>query len=173
MSSYFTDADAGLESLADIEGYEFLSDLDAGFEEELKALGVDPSAPTAAKPGSEEKVMMLAARYAADDGDWKRARLLLENLIANGADRDVRVLSELAVVQLRSGDAKAAEDTGRQAYKIQRASPLASEVWGLSLATTGRRPYAARSLLGKAAQFFGDSPLIAEARRKLAKRRDG
>jgi hypothetical protein len=70
MSSYFADTDAGLESLSDIEGYEFLSDLDAGFEEELKALGVDPSAPTAAKPGSQEKVMMLAARYAAGLPLW-------------------------------------------------------------------------------------------------------
>ena len=70
MSSYYADTDAGLESLVDIEGYEFLSDLDAGFEEELKALGVDPSSPTAAKPGSEEKVMMLAARYAAGLPLW-------------------------------------------------------------------------------------------------------
>lgn len=74
MSSYYSDAysdtDSGLESLSDIEGYEFLSDLDAGFEEELKSLGVDPSAPTAAKPGSEEKVMMLAARYAAGLPLW-------------------------------------------------------------------------------------------------------
>jgi tetratricopeptide (TPR) repeat protein len=115
----------------------------------------------------------LAARYAADGGDWPRARLLLENLVANGADRDVRVLSELAVVQLRSGDAKAAEATARQAYRIQRSSPLAAEVWGLGLATTGERPYAARSLLAKAARFLGNSPLIAEARQQLARRRDG
>jgi hypothetical protein len=70
MTSYTADADLGLESLAEIEGYEFLSDLDVGFEEELRALGVDPSTPTAAKPGSEEKVMMLAARYAAGLPLW-------------------------------------------------------------------------------------------------------
>ncbi|MEO2031463.1 MAG: hypothetical protein ABGZ35_05210 [Planctomycetaceae bacterium] len=70
MSSLFVDADVALDSLAGIEGYEFLSDLDIGFEEELKSLGVDPSAPTAAKPGSEEKVMMLAARYAAGLPLW-------------------------------------------------------------------------------------------------------
>lgn len=70
MSSSFVDADVALDSLAGIEGYEFLSDLDIGFEEELKSLGVDPSAPTAAKPGSEEKVMMLAARYAAGLPLW-------------------------------------------------------------------------------------------------------
>lgn len=70
MSSFFADVDGSLESLSAIEGYEFLSDLDAGFEEELKSLGVDPGAPTAAKPGSEEKVMMLAARYAAGLPLW-------------------------------------------------------------------------------------------------------
>ncbi|MCH2213054.1 MAG: hypothetical protein MK110_17250 [Fuerstiella sp.] len=70
MSLSFVDADVALDSLAGIEGYEFLSDLDIGFEEELKSLGVDPSAPTAAKPGSEEKVMMLAARYAAGLPLW-------------------------------------------------------------------------------------------------------
>ena len=70
MSSSFVDVDRSLESFSGIEGYEFLSDLDIGFEEELKSLGVDPSAPTAAKPGSEEKVMMLAARYAAGLPLW-------------------------------------------------------------------------------------------------------
>ena len=70
MSSFLSELDGSLESLSDIEGYEFLSDLDAGFEEELKSLGVDPGSPTAAKPGSEEKVMMLAARYAAGLPLW-------------------------------------------------------------------------------------------------------
>ncbi len=70
MLAPFSDVDSGLDTLSDIEGFEFLNDLDAGFEEELKSLGVDPSAPTAAKPGSEEKVMMLAARYAAGLPLW-------------------------------------------------------------------------------------------------------
>lgn len=70
MLAPFSEVDSGLETLSEIEGFEFLNDLDAGFEEELKSLGVDPSAPTAAKPGSEEKVMMLAARYAAGLPLW-------------------------------------------------------------------------------------------------------
>ena len=70
MSTYYAEVESGLESLSEIEGYEFLSDLDAGFEEELRSLGVDPAAPTAAKPGSEEKVMMLAALYAAGLPLW-------------------------------------------------------------------------------------------------------
>lgn len=94
MSSFFADVDGSLESLSAIEGYEFLSDLDAGFEEELKSLGVDPGAPTAAKPGSEEKVMMLAARYAAglplwhsddcyDHGPGSVGNLIVDSLATN------------------------------------------------------------------------------------------
>ena len=33
-------------------------------------LGIDPMAPTKAKPGSEDKVRMLAARYAAGVSLW-------------------------------------------------------------------------------------------------------
>lgn len=39
-------------------------------EEEFRAVGIDPCAPTAAKPGSEAKVVMLAARYAAGLPLW-------------------------------------------------------------------------------------------------------
>lgn len=38
--------------------------------EDFSALGVDPLTPTAAKPGSEDKVRMLAARYAAGLPLW-------------------------------------------------------------------------------------------------------
>jgi len=39
-------------------------------EKEFIALGVNPSQPTGAKPGSVDKVMMLAARYAAGLPLW-------------------------------------------------------------------------------------------------------
>ncbi len=38
--------------------------------EDFCALGVDPLTPTNAKPGSEDKVRMLAARYAAGLPLW-------------------------------------------------------------------------------------------------------
>jgi hypothetical protein len=38
--------------------------------EDFTALGLDPLAPTHAKPGSEDKVRMLAARYAAGLPLW-------------------------------------------------------------------------------------------------------
>lgn len=37
---------------------------------DFDALGIDPAGPTAAKPGSPEKVLMLAARYAAGVPLW-------------------------------------------------------------------------------------------------------
>jgi hypothetical protein len=39
-------------------------------EAEFRARGVDPVSPTPAKPGSEAKVLMLAARYAAGLPLW-------------------------------------------------------------------------------------------------------
>ena len=99
MSTFLGELNGSLESLSDIEGYEFLSDLDAGFEEELKSLGVDPGAPTAAKPGSEEKVMMLAARYAAglplwhnddcyDHGPGSVGNLFVDNALASESNTE-------------------------------------------------------------------------------------
>lgn len=57
------------EALAE-EGGEY-EDGEFNFEDiDFEALGIDPAAPTAAKPGSEEKVLMLAARYAAGVPLW-------------------------------------------------------------------------------------------------------
>ncbi len=39
-------------------------------EIDFEALGIDPACPTEAKPGSEAKVVMLAARYAAGLPLW-------------------------------------------------------------------------------------------------------
>lgn len=46
-------------------------DEETSFEDiDFEALGIDPTKPTTAKPGSEEKVLMLAARYAAGVPLW-------------------------------------------------------------------------------------------------------
>lgn len=48
-----------------------MDEADGEYEvEDFNALGVDPLTPTAAKPGSEDKVRMLAARYAAGLPLW-------------------------------------------------------------------------------------------------------
>lgn len=49
-----------------------IGDYDEFFNEEFEFhdLGVDPNIPTDAKPGSDDKVVMLAARYAAGLPLW-------------------------------------------------------------------------------------------------------
>jgi hypothetical protein len=50
---------------------EFGSDYDGFFEDfDYAALGINPTSPTPAKPGSEDKVRVLAARYAAGLPLW-------------------------------------------------------------------------------------------------------
>lgn len=59
------------ENLFELEGdaSEFEENLE--FEEiDFESLGIDPKEPTLAKPGSEEKVLILAARYAAGVPLW-------------------------------------------------------------------------------------------------------
>lgn len=59
----YADVDAG----ADLEYSERLEKYP---EIDFKALGIEPCEPTEAKPGSEEKVCMLSARYAAGLPLW-------------------------------------------------------------------------------------------------------
>lgn len=61
-------------SSAELEEVDFASDEECEFPEiDFEALGIDPSNPTEAKPGSEQKVLMLAARYAAGLPLWHDA----------------------------------------------------------------------------------------------------
>ncbi len=63
--------DSDLESMDEDLSAE-IGDEYGGFfgEEDYSAIGVDPAQPTVAKPGSEEKVLTLAARYAAGLPLW-------------------------------------------------------------------------------------------------------
>lgn len=62
--------DSDLESTDEELSGEFGDEYGGFFSEEDYAVGVDPSQPTVAKPGSEEKVLTLAARYAAGLPLW-------------------------------------------------------------------------------------------------------
>ena len=65
--------DVGAEADPDLElqDAEFGDDYDGFFEDiDYEALGINPTSPTAAKPGSEDKVRVLAARYAAGLPLW-------------------------------------------------------------------------------------------------------
>ena len=57
-------------SYADLDADLELPDLEKYPEIDFEALGIEPDSPTEAKPGSEEKVCMLAARYAAGLPLW-------------------------------------------------------------------------------------------------------
>ncbi|MBM4075402.1 MAG: hypothetical protein FJ267_07145 [Planctomycetes bacterium] len=51
-------------------GDEFSSEFGDFEDIDFEALGINPNTPTMAKPGTEEKVLMLAARYAAGIPLW-------------------------------------------------------------------------------------------------------
>lgn len=112
--------------------------------------------------------LRLAAMMSVQSGDWKRARAMLEFLRDNGSARDVQLLSDLALTQIRTGDPAAAEASAQAAYRLQRANPVAAQAWGLSLAALEKRPDAAKALLEKARSMMGDNPLLTEGRLKLA-----
>ena len=60
-----------LVSAAGMDDDTLIADYDELFEEvDFEALGIKPGSPTAAKPGSEDKVVMLAARYSAGLPLW-------------------------------------------------------------------------------------------------------
>lgn len=62
--------DNDVASIDDTEDEVSSDDLELLQEIDFAALGINPSAPTEAKPGSEQKVLMLAARYAAGLPLW-------------------------------------------------------------------------------------------------------
>ena len=76
MAFDFEDEDFGLDSAVEVEDQQDGAYGEEGegamyyTEAEFRARGVDPVSPTAAKPGSEAKVLMLAARYAAGLPLW-------------------------------------------------------------------------------------------------------
>ena len=82
-------------------------------------------------------------------------------------------MSDLALVQIHTGDPQAAEVNARRAYRLQRASPVAAQAWGLSLVALGTRKPEAEALLEKARNMMGDNQLLAEGRERLAGLREG
>jgi hypothetical protein len=73
--SYPLEANSALDDEAGLDGNGCLMGergdyCDAYEEVDFASEGVDPALPTKAKPGSEEKVLMLSARYAAGLPLW-------------------------------------------------------------------------------------------------------
>ncbi|MEX0717152.1 MAG: hypothetical protein WD066_11210 [Planctomycetaceae bacterium] len=68
--SYTSEVDPSLD-VEEQSNEDLIIDYDEMFaDEDFAALGIDPRAPTPAKPGSEDKVMMLAARYTSGLPLW-------------------------------------------------------------------------------------------------------
>jgi Flp pilus assembly protein TadD len=80
---------------------------------------------------------------------------------------DARLLADLSLARLRSGDAEAALASAEAAYRLQRASPVAAQARGMALAKLGRDPELAKALLDKAERIGGGNPLLKEARAQL------
>lgn len=117
-------------------------------------------------PGSR-LMARISANLAINAKDWPRARLLLESLRLRGGGRDARLLADLSLAQLRSGDTDAALASAEQAWRLAPASPFAVQARSLALAHAGRDPDLARQLIEQARKTGGDNPLLAEARKKL------
>ncbi|MCJ2177592.1 tetratricopeptide repeat protein [Novosphingobium album (ex Hu et al. 2023)] len=113
--------------------------------------------------------LRAAVRLAIGTGDLHRADVILSWLRDNGGARDVRLRSDLALVQAREGDPEAARASALTAYRLQRSSPLATQALGFSYVAAGTRREDAQALLDKAQALSGNTPLIAEARRALLK----
>lgn len=109
----------------------------------------------------------LAAANAARHGDWTRAAQLLASLRDSTGGGDVRLLADLSLAQLKSGQPGEAEKSAREAYRLQPSSRIATQAWGLALAATGERRDDARALLDKARAMGGDNPMLAEAQKRL------
>ena len=114
--------------------------------------------------------LRAAARHAVAGGDTARALAILRWLRANGGARDVGLLSELALIEAEAGDIDAAAVHAREAYRLQRASPVATQALAFVIAERGEDSHAAGALLNKASAMLGDTPLSARTRRILATR---
>ena len=105
----------------------------------------------------------MAANQAALTGDWPTALLLLESLRARGGNSDVRLLADLSLAQLRSGDSPTALATAQRAWHLQPSSPVAAQALGMAMAAGGQDSNGARQLLVQARRMGGDNRLLQES----------
>lgn len=105
----------------------------------------------ASHPQSRTAARVCAA-LAVRAGNWTRARLILENLRERGGAADVRLLSELALAQLRDGKSEAALETARAAHALMRGSDVAGQALAETLAATGGSKQTIAALRARTAQ---------------------
>lgn len=112
--------------------------------------------------------LRLAAGFAAEAGDWQRAVKLLDYLARSSGGRDAKVLADLSLARMRSGDVVGSRTAAEAAYRLQRASAVTTQAWGMALAGKGGDASLARILLAKARKIGGDNPLLRESESRLA-----
>lgn len=110
----------------------------------------------------------LAAGQRATAGDWAGSRELLESLVQRGGGRDARLLADLSLAHLRSGDNRTALALAQQAWQLQPASPVSAQALGATLVGARQNLAQARLLLDQARLTGGDNPKLAQARKDLA-----
>jgi predicted Zn-dependent protease len=121
----------------------------------------------AANPGSIP-IRHAAGLLAAGAGDVERARRLLAGAAEASQGRDIQLLSDLALVEIKAGDAAAGVETARRAEAVYRAYPASAQALGVALAADGSEPQTAAAALVKARALLGDNPLLVQARTVLA-----
>jgi predicted Zn-dependent protease len=95
-------------------------------------------------------VVRLAAAVARQRREWPRVVVLLEHLRANGQERDVHLLLDLAFARMVAGDRQGALAEAREAWRLQRSSRYVAQVYGTALKLAGKDGPTSRSLLAKA-----------------------
>lgn len=120
---------------------------------------------------TSQAALRAAVRLANSTGDTPHAQAVLAWLRDNGGGANVQLLSDLAVLEARQGDQEAAVADAQKAYRLQRASPLATQALGYTYAMLGIRGSDAQALLDKAQAMVGTTPLIEQGRQLLADKR--
>lgn len=114
--------------------------------------------------------MRLAAGYAARGGDWGRSRTLLERLATTtGGARDVRVLADLSLARLNTGDADVALDSAMSAARFEPDNGVAAQAWAMALIELDQDREPTRQLIDKIERIDGDSPTLSAMRARIGK----
>lgn len=116
---------------------------------------------------ADRAALRLQASLALRTGDARQAEQILDYLGRTGSGQDVQLLTDLALIRLGTGDPQGGERVAAQAYRLQRASPIAAQALALSYATLAVQRPQTVALIAKARAMLGDNALLAETRMRL------
>jgi Flp pilus assembly protein TadD len=136
-----------------VAAYRLLGDERSAEAEALDFLGQHPMHGRASR---------LAAEFAFNRGEWRRAQTLLTHARAvGGGERDPQLLADLSRAALQAGDPAVAEEAARAGVAAQRANGRAAYALAQTLRASGNEAGAA-VLFAKARDLgTGTQPLLA------------